>query len=60
MSKKQQYKRISKDIISSEIDNLLNDNFNDGWKVIYYNERIMSTENVWISVVFEKRKYKDK
>lgn len=53
---KNKYKRISKDLPPDTVENVLNEHFNDGWKIIYYDERIMSTDNVWVTVVFEKIK----
>jgi hypothetical protein len=52
--KEKKYTRISKDMTPDSVEGMLNDKFNKGLSIVYYDERIMSTQNVWVTVVFEK------
>lgn len=60
MAKKKQnnYKRVSKEFAQEEIDNYINEEFNNGWSIIFYNERIMDTKRAWVSIVFERKSRK--
>ena len=53
--KDKKYMRYSKDMTPDKVEDYLNEKFNEGWNIIYYNERIMSTDNVWITVVFQRK-----
>ena len=56
--KDKKYLRFSKDMTPDKVEEFLNEKFKEGWGIIYYDERIMATDNVWLTVLFEKTKTK--
>lgn len=54
------YHRFSKDMTPDKVQPYLNEKSEEGYKIIYYDERIMATDNVWITVLWEKIEGKSK
>jgi hypothetical protein len=56
--KEDRYIRVGKDMTPDKIQGFLNEKFDEGYSILYYDERIMAVDNVWVTVVFEKIKQK--